>query len=173
MSNNGTAWFVFIAFQSCKLSTLVDMDMLGFLITTVLCVLDTFAAVYIIQFIEVQNVLFWVWFVTNALQTLFYEPLMKRSIHFHKPQLQPSVSGNLLPQSAEEKLLKDSMFKYGIATKVYYFIHILRIVFVFVVVFSTYSSPPAEVNVAIVFSCVGSIISCVLMELKQQDYFNN
>lgn len=142
-------WFVYLALQSTKLCTF-DASTLAFVLQFIIWIVDSVAVTYIVQFIENKNALFWLWFTTNALQTLTYEPLIQRSLHFH----------------VENQ--KDIVRRYFIATVCYYVLHVFHIIFMFVVIFVSYASPPAELNIAIAFTWIGSALSCITMGVKQQ-----
>jgi hypothetical protein len=71
-----------LAFQSLKVCSLAG-NIPVFFLQVVLWLVDSFAAVYIVQFTETHTLVFWLWFTTNTLQTIFFEPIQKRSLHIY------------------------------------------------------------------------------------------
>jgi hypothetical protein len=169
-------WLVFVAFQSIKLCVIDQNHVFKFLIQIGLWSVDTIAAVYISTFVENKTVWYWLWFSTNALQTLLYEPLLKRTLHFHHVVPQPpsskliqTIPNNMTPLKPEDEYRKQIIHKYRIITLLYYTLHAIHILFMFLVVFFAFSSPPAELNIAIAFTFIGSFVSCVTMEMAQTE----
>lgn len=154
---SASLWIVFIGIQSCKLCV-IDTDYLGILLQCIVWGVDSIAAVYIVDFIENKNIVFWCWFITNVLQTFLFEPIIKRSFHFHDPIFEKN----------DEKSQKKIVKRYFYITWGYYLLHVIHISFMFLVIFLSFPTPPAELNVAIAFTWIGSAISCLLMGFKQQ-----